>query len=163
MICPFWQFAGLVLYRYCQWSRCPLGNPDLTHGPEAPLTNLKQTFQACHLCTFNVATIFFSGPSLHIVYYHTPWLVQRRKQLFCALVPVPDCPSTGSVATVYNFPPYKSRWQSALTNRFRKQLLLCIVFALSQLGPFYPIFYVSLVLLNFFVQHMAWHAVKFFC
>ena len=25
------------------------------------LTNLTQTFQACHLCTFNVATIFLGG------------------------------------------------------------------------------------------------------
>jgi len=37
-----------------------------------PLTNLTSTFRTCHLRTFNVAAIFFSGPSLHMVYYHTP-------------------------------------------------------------------------------------------
>ena len=30
-----------------------------------------KTFQACHLCTFNVATIF-GEPSLHLVYYRMP-------------------------------------------------------------------------------------------
>ena len=29
------------------------------YGSLRPLTNLTQTFQACHLCTFNVAAIFF--------------------------------------------------------------------------------------------------------
>ena len=33
-----------------------LGN--VWYGSWKPLTNLTQTFQACHLCTFNVAAIF---------------------------------------------------------------------------------------------------------
>ena len=33
-----------------------LGNA--LYGSWRPLTNLTQTFQACHLCTFNVATNF---------------------------------------------------------------------------------------------------------
>ena len=31
------------------------------YGSWRPLTNLTQTFRACHLCTFNVAAIFFRG------------------------------------------------------------------------------------------------------
>ena len=30
--------------------------PDMAHGG-----NLTQTFRACHMCTFNVAAIFFRG------------------------------------------------------------------------------------------------------
>ena len=35
------------------------------YGSWRPLSNLTQTFQACHLCTFNVAGIFFPAPSLY--------------------------------------------------------------------------------------------------
>ena len=31
------------------------------YGSWRPLTNLTKTFRACHLCTFNVATIFWGG------------------------------------------------------------------------------------------------------
>ena len=31
------------------------------YGLWRPLTNIMQTFRACHLCTFNVATIFFGA------------------------------------------------------------------------------------------------------
>ena len=31
------------------------------YGSLRPLTNLTQTFRACHLCTFNVAAIFWGG------------------------------------------------------------------------------------------------------
>ena len=41
------------------------------YGSLRPLTNLTQTFQACHLRTFNLGASFF--PSLHMVYYRTPW------------------------------------------------------------------------------------------
>ena len=43
------------------------------YGSWRPLTNLTQTFQACHLCTFNVAAIFFWGHPY--TYYRTPWLL----------------------------------------------------------------------------------------
>ena len=33
---------------------------------DRPLNNLARTFQACHLCTFNVSAIFLE-PSLHLV------------------------------------------------------------------------------------------------
>ena len=65
----FARFSDLLVWYFskccCPWNHLIM--PDM-----AQLTNLTQTFRACHLCTFNVAAIF-SGSSLHTVYYHTPW------------------------------------------------------------------------------------------
>ena len=45
-----------------------------------PLTDLTQTFQACHWCTFNVAAIFRGHPTME--YYRTPLIKFKIKQLF---------------------------------------------------------------------------------
>ena len=39
------------------------------YGSWKPLTDLIQIFPACHLCTFNVATILGGRPSLHMTYW----------------------------------------------------------------------------------------------
>ena len=39
------------------------------YGSCRPLTNLTQTFQVCHLCTFNVATIFVVIPTYGVLPY----------------------------------------------------------------------------------------------
>ena len=49
------------------------------YGSWRPLTNLTQTYRACHLCTFNVAAIFFRAIHTYGVTtvchdnYRTPW------------------------------------------------------------------------------------------
>ena len=37
----------------------PVAHGSTRYGSWRPLTNLAQTFRVCHLCTFNVAAIFF--------------------------------------------------------------------------------------------------------
>jgi len=62
---PVLRLASLVLQR-CSLAKLTvllameaLGN--VWYGSRRPLTNLTQTFQACHLCTFNMAAIFVQG------------------------------------------------------------------------------------------------------
>ena len=57
---PVWYFSdALRLKLTVPLSMEALGNA--WYGSWSPLNNLTQTFQACHLCTFNVAAIFFRG------------------------------------------------------------------------------------------------------
>ena len=64
-ICPFYWLVSLVLQQ-CSPAKLTvplsmevLGNA--WYGSWRPLNNLMQTFQVCHLCTFNVATIFWGA------------------------------------------------------------------------------------------------------
>ena len=80
-------FTGLVLQR-CSSAHLtvPLPMEALSiacYGSWRPLTNLTETFQACHLRTFSVAAIFFSGPSLHMAYYRTPWYLNCPRPWDC--------------------------------------------------------------------------------
>ena len=58
-------FTGLVLQQ-CSSAHLTVPLPmealsNACYGSWRPLTNLTETFQACHLRTFNVAAIFFLG------------------------------------------------------------------------------------------------------
>ena len=76
------------------------------YGSWRPLTNLTQTFQVCHLCTFNVATIFFQGN--HYIWHTT---VRHNKQTMlghavpCQLLCSGYAPGFSSVLRQLQFQP----------------------------------------------------------
>ena len=54
------------------------------HGSWRPLTNLTQTFWACHLCTFNVTSIFFQG---HPYIWRTTVRHEKRSRCYANTKP----------------------------------------------------------------------------
>ena len=89
------------------------------YGSWRPLTNLTQTFWACHLCTFNVAAIFFRGHH----YICRTYTVRHDKHAGCVFTD-----KQGQHETRFSL----CVWQSArLAASAIHMVLLCVIFSLQ--------------------------------
>ena len=104
-ICPFYWLVSLVLQQcspvklMVPLSMEALGNA--WYDSWRPWNNLTQTFQVCHLCTFNVAAIFFGAiPTYGVLPYAmillTPSRTKPSHKLFCTVASLPFYLATAS-------------------------------------------------------------------
>ena len=126
-----------------------LGNA--RYGSWRPLNNLTQTFQACHLCTFNVAAIFFGTipiygvlpyamiyiwksqlnrlvwglniPNFHVLFYNGIYIPENYASIFCQCLL--SIFSSFCKQLCHHSPPDSCLWMCSVEKRFVFNSISC--------------------------------------